>query len=311
MINFSGTTDFNIDGPAALTLGKFEGVHRGHQILMRRVLQYAADHHAVSAVFSIRPDKEKAILTKKEQMDVIEGLGIAAFVDCPFVPEISTMSAEDFVREIVIGRLNAAYIAVGTDFRFGYRRQGDAAFLKENEKRFGIRVDVIEKETYKGREISSSYVREALLEGDVKLARVLMGRPYSIEGTVLHGAHLGTKLGMPTANLVPDPDKLLPAYGVYVSKTLLDGRTFRGVTNIGTKPTVDGTYEGAETYLFDYGTGTGPEPDAKDLYGKQIRVSLLDRLRPEIKFASLEELKAQIREDIRRGESYYDAENNV
>jgi len=293
---FSETTDFYLAGPTALTLGKFDGVHLGHQKLMRRINAYRdGKPGTASAVFSINPGNEPRILTTDEQKDVIEDLGMDVFIRCPFVPEISRMSPEQFVREILIQRLHAVFIAVGTDFRFAYRRQGDAGFLKENEKRFGFQVEVIEKETYQGREISSSYIREALREGDVALAGTLMGRPYSIEGTVTHGRHLGTRIGMPTANIIPEPDKVLPLYGVYVSGTFLDGKAYAGVTNVGVKPTVDGSFAGAETYLFDFGKENRFGSHANDLYGKKIRVELAAHLRPERKFASLEELKAQIR----------------
>ncbi len=170
---------------------------------------------------------------------------------------------------------------------------------------------MIEKETYKGREISSSYIREALREGDVALAGTLMGRPYSIEGTVTHGRHLGTRIGMPTANVIPEAEKVLPLYGVYISRTFMDGKAYAGVTNIGIKPTVDGSFAGAETYLFDFGKENRLGSHANDLYGKKIRVELLSFLRPEQRFASLEELKTQIRKDIAGGEAYYDSQGLI
>ena len=300
MIYFDNTTDFYLAGPTALTLGKFDGVHCGHLKLMERInAQRRTDRAVISAVFSIYPGHEPRILTQKEQKRVIEQLGVDAFIACPFIPAISQMHPQQFVEEVLLAKLHACYVAVGTDFRFGRGREGDADFLARNAQRFGLQVDVIEKETFRGREISSTYVREALQKGDVELAYMLMGRSYSLTGTTVHGRHLGTKLGMPTANIVPEQDKLLPAYGVYVSETEMDGRLYQGVTNVGVKPTVDGHYPVAETYLFDVEQG-------RELYGRQMTVRLLHHVRDEVKFETLEDLRQQIRKDIAAGRAWFD-----
>ena len=306
MITFRGTTNFYMEGPTALTLGKFDGVHLGHQKLMQKISAFCSrTPGASSAVFAINPGNGTRILTPEEQIDTIGQLGIGTFIDCPFIPEISSMTPVQFVREVLCDRLHAAYIAVGTDFRFAHRREGNAAFLQENASRFGLEVDVIEKETYAGTAISSSRIRDALSRGDVRLAAALMGRCYSLEGTVVRGRHLGTKLGMPTANIIPDSMKLLPAYGVYVSRTLMDGKAYGGVTNVGVKPTVDGSFAGAETYLFDYGKAAAHGGAGPELYDRRIRVELLSFLRPEKRFDSLDMLRGQIAEDIEAGKAAY------
>ena len=309
MIYFRDTTDFYMAGPTAVTLGKFDGLHLGHQKLLRQILEVSRGRTS-SVVFTLNPRQEALLLTDQEQKEILDRMGVDCMIKCPFVPEISGMSPREFIEKVLIGSLHAACVVVGTDFRFGYKRAGDAAFLKACEAKYGLKVYVIEKEKYKGREISSTYVREALAEGDIPLVNTLMGRPYTLEGTVIHGRHLGTKLGMPTANIVPDPAKLLPPNGVYYSmtsleeedaqghKTVTEGQSIwhPGLTNIGIKPTVGSRYVGAETYLYD---------GNQELYSRQIRVRLLHYERPEVKFASIDELKLQIERDVSRGREYF------
>lgn len=292
---FHGTTDFWIDGPSAVTLGKFDGVHRGHQKLMRRIK--ALETEGVrSVVFVLNARSGPLLLTGEEQKKAVEDLGISCLITCPFLPEISGMEPEAFVREILVERLHAKYIVVGTDFRFGYQRQGDAKLLEDLQETYGFQVSVLEKERLGDREISSTYIREALEEGKMELADTLLGRPFSVSGVVRHGRKIGCTLGMPTVNLVPPTEKLLPPNGVYASKTEIDGKLWPGVTNIGCKPTVGEAFRGVETYLFDLD---------RDLYGKEITTFLYGFERPEQKFASLEELKAQMHRDISFGKEYF------
>ena len=299
MVYFHGTTDFYIEGPTAVTLGKFDGIHRGHQKLMRRILELEkADPAIRSTAFVFNSNKNDQLMTAAEQKSLIAEMGISNLVNCPFVPEITGMLPEEFVREVLIGKLHASHVVVGTDFRFGYKRSGDTGVLRDLQHRYGFILDVIEKERYMDREISSTYVREALSSGDMELVRALLGRSYTVEGTVVRGRHMGTGMGMPTANLVPPEEKMLPPNGVYFSETLMDGEKYRSVTNIGYKPTIGETFKGVETYMFGINT-------KDELYGREIRVSLLHYLRPEIRFDSIDDLKQQIRTDIRSGKEYF------
>ncbi len=297
MIYFQGTTDFYMAGPSAVTLGKFDGVHRGHQKLLETVRR-AAGGTGTSVVFAFNANRSSLLLTDEEQRSCVEDLGIDAFVRCPFVPEISGMTPDEFVRKILLEKLHAALVVVGSDFRFGHNRAGDAAWLTAHQEQYALKVRVIEKETYEGREISSTYLREALSLGDMELVHSLMGRPYPVHGNVIHGRHLGTSLGLPTANLVAPPEKLLPPDGVYMSNVTVNGHRYWGMTNIGYKPTVDGTFRGIETYLYDCD---------ENLYGCPMQVELLHYQRPERKFAGLEELTAQIRSDVESGWAYFKA----
>lgn len=297
MIYFQGTTSFYMAGPTAVTLGKFDGVHKGHQKLLEHINAYARRHpDAQRTAFVLNGKGRDLILTAREQKEVFERFGMDCLIRCPFTPDIYLRTPENFVKEILADQLHVSYVVVGTDFRFGHDRAGDAAFLMECSSRYGFEVEVIEKETYGGRAISSTYVREAVREGDMQLFFDLTGRAFSIGGRVVPGRQLGTRIGMPTANLIPEEAKLLPPNGVYFSRTLLGGSWYEGVTNIGCKPTVGGTFTGAETYLFGID---------RPLYGEELRVELLRFTRPENKFGSVDELKEQIARDLRAGEEYF------
>lgn len=277
----------------AVTLGKFDGLHRGHQELVQRILK---KKELKSVIFTINSHKKDVLLTVEEKRELLERLGIAYLIDCPFLPHISRMEPEEFVREILVNRLHAKYIAVGSDFRFGHDRKGDAALLLWLQQKYGFHVEVIEKETFEGKEISSTYVKEAMEQGDMELVQKLLGYPYFVSGEVLHGRKLGRTLGMPTTNLVPTTKKLLPPNGVYLSRTRIEGKIYPGITNIGYKPTIGETFRGVETYMFDFDG---------DLYGENIEVELLKYKRPEIKFDSVDALKAQMQADIAFGKEYF------
>ncbi len=292
---FYGTTDFYSEVPTAVTLGKFDGLHLGHQKLIGRILAKKGQGLA-STVFVIAPPGVPRLLTSEEKKRRLEQLGIDCLVECPFIPEILGMGPEQFMAEVLKKKLKAAYLAVGTDFRFGYQRSGDVRFLKERQREYGINVDIIEKRRLGGRVISSTYVREAMRAGKMELAEELLGYPYSVTGVVRHGKQLGRTIGMPTVNLIPEADKLLPPNGVYFTKVFCAGNCYRGVTNIGCKPTVDGSFIGVETYLYDF---------SGELYGSEITVELLSFQRPERRFDSVERLKEQMHKDILCGEEYF------
>ena len=292
-----GTTEFLIQENTAVTLGKFDGVHKGHQKLIHQILD-SKKNGLQSVVFTMNPGKKTLLLTEEEQKEILARQGVDYVVRCPFIPQISHMKPEAFIDQILIRQLHAKQIVVGTDFRFGYQREGDCELLKKLQKQYGYCLKVEEKERRGEREISSSYIREALHAGDIELTNELLGYPFPIIGEVKHGMRIGRTLGIPTMNLVLSEEKLLPPNGVYISKTVIDKKTYPGITNIGIKPTVGGTaFRGAETYLFNFN---------QDLYGKQIEIQLYKYVRPEKKFCSLEELKERMKIDISVGKEYFD-----
>lgn len=296
MIEIHDTTDFRSDVPSAVTLGKFDGLHRGHQKLIREVLRLQ-DLGCYGIVFTIAPEGAPALLTAREKRDMLEELGADCMIRCPYVPEILRMEPEEFVSGVLVERLKARYIVVGTDFRFGCGRSGDVGLLERLQGKYGFRAAVMEKEMSGERKISSTYVREALAAADMELVSHLLGYDYPVTGKVVHGKQLGRRIGMPTINQIPGTGKLLPPYGVYFSDVdAANGLHCRGVTNIGRKPTVDGSFVGAETYLYGV---------HEDLYGQDVRVRLRRFWRPEQKFASVDELKAQLGRDIQAGKDYF------
>ncbi len=278
----------------AVTLGKFDGLHRGHQKLVGKICQYKEEGcESVLCAFDMGRD---SLMTEKERCSRLEGQ-VDWLVRYPFTDRLKGMSAEDFIRDILHERLNAAHIVVGTDFSFGYQKRGDASMLERYAPHFGYTVDVIEKEKYQGRVISSTYIREALELGDVALAEKLLGYPYEISGTVKHGRRLGRALGFPTMNIEPAEKKIMPRFGVYACRVRIGNIWYGGIGNAGVKPTVtDEKKRLLEVFVFGYDG---------DAYGEEITVQFCEFERPETKFGSVEELKKQVMRDIRFGKEYF------
>lgn len=281
----------------AVTLGKFDGLHRGHQKLVERITQYKGPQcDTVLCAFDMG---RESLMTKEQRRDWLDGK-IDYLVEYPFTKEVREMEAEDFIDKILCGALHAAHIVVGTDFCFGYQKRGNVSMLAEYAKSRGYTLDVIEKERYQGRVISSSYIKEALSRGETELANTLLGYPYEVSGTVEHGKRLGRTLGFPTMNIEPQEQKILPRFGVYACRVHIDGKWHAAIGNAGIKPTVTNEHRRLlEVYVFGY---------QGDAYGKEIRVQFCAFERPETKFASVEELKNQVMRDIRFGEEFF-AEN--
>lgn len=294
---------FQAEKDSVVTLGKFDGVHRGHRKLISRVLEIAEVQGLEPAVFTFDVSPQAALgirergllMTNEERSRFLEELGIRLLVECHF-SALRDMEAEAFVQSVLAGKMRARHFVVGPDFRFGKGRRGTPEFLKDMGKSLGFQVDILEKEMDRGREIASSYIREELLEGRIEKVNELLGYPYFITGEVIHGRHLGHKLGFPTINQVPPEEKILPPRGVYASRIHVEGGVYRGVSNLGCKPTVHGEYEGLETYLFQCD---------RDLYGKTAKVELLRFLRPERKFPSVEDLKEQLKCDVKAAEQIF------
>ena len=306
---FIGRTDFRIEEPTVVTIGKFDGRHKGHQKLLGRMLELKRQKGYRAAVFTfdtapmakLSGTDQKVITTNQERRNNMAKMGIDYLVEYPFTRDVVHLSAEAFVREILIGKMNARAMVVGTDCGFGYQRSGNAQVLKELSSRYGYELEVIVKEQDEKRDISSTYIKEELAGGRMEKANKLLGEPYAIHGTVVHGNHVGGPvLGFPTVNIIPPEEKFLPPFGVYVSMVVTEDGIFGGITNIGRKPTVERDCAvGVETYIFGLD---------KDLYGTDIEVQLLNYERPERKFDSLEQLKEQLKRDKEYGLSYLDKE---
>ena len=300
---FAGTREFQIKEPTAVTIGKFDGLHRGHQKLLREVMRYREKGYK-PAVFTfetapgtlIRGKLQTMITTNEEREENLREAGVEYLVEYPFNQEVAHMDPEQFVAEILVGKMGAKAIVSGPDCHFGYQRKGDAELLRKLAPKYGYEVSIVEKAMDGDREISSTYVREALSHGNIRLAQELLGYPYEMTGIVEHGRELGRTLGFPTMNVAPQDGKILPRYGVYACQVLIDGTWYGGVGNAGVKPTVmQEQRELFEVYVYDY---------AGNAYGKYITIRFLEFERPETRFDSLKELKACVMQDMRYGEEY-------
>lgn len=297
------TAEFQIEEETAAAIGKFDGIHKGHLALLSHILRKKKEGKR-AVVFTFDPPasvffgrNEKELTTLAEKRSFFERLGIDILIEFPLNAQTAAISAQDFIRRILACQMRTVYLAAGADVSFGDRGMGNRELLERLAPEYGCRVEIIPKVYWEGREISSSYVREEVLEGRMESAARLLGRSYSVSGTVEQGKKLGRRLGMPTLNLYPGEDKLLPPNGVYYSRTLFRGKSLESITNIGKKPTVNDTPAvSAETYLYGY---------EGDLYGEEITVELLEFRRPEIKFRDVEELRKQMERDIRAGRNYH------
>lgn len=300
----TGTLDFALNKRSVITLGKFDGLHRGHDKLINRILEIGKEgFQTVVFTFDVSPMMRlsnagfRTVLTNRERRELAQLKQIDCLLECPFVPEIMNMDAADFIKEVLVKQLKAAYIVVGPDFHFGRGRGGNPGMLAEYGQRYNYQVEVLDKVVDGDRAISSSYVREEILAGNIEKANELLGYPYFISSQIIHGKRLGRTIGMPTINQIPGEYKLLPPFGVYASKTYVDGSIYKSVSNIGVKPTVGDYQPGVETYLFDCD---------KNLYGLDAKVELYHYQRPEMKFASVEELKKQLHMDQQLAQQFFE-----
>lgn len=304
MLIIQKTTEIKLEKKSAVAIGKFDGIHLGHRKLIDRILEQKKDG-TLAVIFTFEPSPEtffrgmemKGLMTKEEKRLAFENMGIDVLIEFPLNRETAAISPERFITEYLVGKINAAFIAAGTDLSFGDKGAGDAGLLKRLSEANGYRVDIIDKVTFEGKQISSTLIREAVRDGNMENVEALMGEPYQIKGVVSHGRRLGRQLKMPTANIIPPETKLLPPAGVYYSYVWLDAVRYNAISNIGFKPTVsDDKVMGVETYIYDFN---------KDIYGKELTVEFLGFKRPEKKFDGLEALKAQIRTDIDDGRKYH------
>lgn len=290
------TTDFYIEEDTVLSLGKFDGIHRGHELLLEHLAaKKEAGLSAVVFTFDIPPRKNvqhtdaKVLTTNDEKMHMFENLDIDYLVECPFTEEIRCMEAEDFIEKIV-SQLHVRCIVVGEDFCFGHNRRGDYKMLRHFSSIYGYEVIVVEKIQENARDISSTFVREEIARGNIEKANHLLGYRYFVTSVVKHGNQIGRTIGIPTINQIPPEEKLLPPNGVYITEVFIDEKKYRGITNVGCKPTIKGKNPvGVETHLLDF---------KEDVYEKVVTVEFISKIRKERRFASIEALKEQMQSDI-------------
>lgn len=287
MIYLQDTTEIELHN-SAVALGKFDGIHRGHMLLVNR-LSELKEEGLTSVVCTIDMGKD-SILSERERIEILEKAGVDYLVRFSFTREFAALTPKAFVQEILIRRFHVKDIVVGTDFQFGCNRTGNVDTLKKLAAEYQYHVSAIDKLKVEQAAVSSTRIRAALAAGDVSAANLLLGRNYTLTGVVLHGRHLGRTIGFPTANILPEEGKILPLCGVYASLVHAGGRIYRAVTNIGNNPTIDEkSCITIESYLLDF---------QGSLYGEVITVELTDFVRHEKKFDSVEILKKQLTNDI-------------
>lgn len=296
-----------------VTIGNFDGVHLGHQILFSEVVTkaYSQEGTSIAITFDphplkvVRPDIGiKLISTYEQKVELIEMADIDVLIVIPFTEEFALTTAENFVDEVLINKIGVHELIVGYDYAFGKGRQGDIAFLQEQGKKKGFPVTVVEPFYVDDMLASSTKVRELVSDGRMRDVKKLLGRYYQIRGEVKMGKKRGGPLlGFPTANLYIDEEDLCPKHGVYVTQVIYDGKCYGGVLNIGYNPTFDGRHISAETHIFDFN---------QDIYGKPIKINLLRYLRDEKKFSGPGELADQIAKDVQRAkEVLEDAQKEI
>lgn len=288
----------------AVALGKFEGIHRGHQLLLDEIIKQKQNGlQSVVFTFDMPPRSVlkgerdyQQIYTKEERHLLLERQDIDILIEHPFTREFASLEPEDFVRHVLLEKTGAKAVVVGTDFRFGRKRSGDIHVLQKMAESCGFQLIVVDKLQMDHEDVSSTRIRNLLKEGQMEEAEKLLGRPYSVVGTVVHGKALGRTIQIPTVNQIVEQEKLVPPNGVYVSRVHVDGEIFYGITNIGVKPTVENHgVKGIETNIFHFD---------QDIYGKTIEVELLHYHRPEMRFSSVNELRACMTDDISYAKDY-------
>ncbi len=298
--------DSKISDSTAITVGKFDGLHKGHELLVQKLFeQEKKGLCSMVLTFDISPRSvlsepdAKLLVTNDERRILLENQGLSYFAQLPFEDEIMNLEPQEFVSRLV-HNFNMKYFVCGTDFRFGAKGKGDVTLLGQLAEEYGFELEVIPKLQSHNRDISSTYIREEISAGNIPLANQLLGYEYYICGKVVHGNHLGHKIGIPTVNLLPPASKLLPPFGVYVTRVNVDGRSYHGVTNIGVKPSIEGNNPiGVETHILDFD---------RDVYEKSITVTFCQYLRPEQKFASVDELQAQMKRDCAEARKWFNGQ---
>ena len=290
--------------PAVLSVGNFDGLHLGHQKILRQVLEHAQTRQAISGVITFDPHPLKVLRpgnappmveTMSQRMEQFAAIGLEAALVLRFDRALAALSPEEFVRGVLVDELKTAAVLVGQNFHFGHRQGGDVETLAKLGSRFGFSVHIIDPVVIDGEFVSSTAVRTAIAEGRVSHAARLLGRPFALRGEIVRGAGRGATVLFPTLNLAPEQE-LLPKVGVYATETRLEGRLYRSATNVGFRPTFDGTLLGVETHLFDF---------SRELTKGRIEVRFWERLRDERKFSGPSELRAQIAADLRETRDYF------
>lgn len=293
-----------------VAIGNFDGVHMGHQIIFRQVAEIAGEHQGTGIVFTfephplkiIAPEKAPPLLTTfRTKMELIQLCGIDRVICAEFTRQFADQAPRDFAENILAGKIGAREIVVGFDYAFGRGREGTIAYLKKMGDELGFKVHIVQPVRIEDRLVSSSHVRDLIEDGEVEKARQFLGRHYSIRGPVVSGYKTGASIGFPTANI--DTSRVqIPGTGVYAVHILHGNNSRDGVANIGFNPTFHRDRLSVEVHIFDF---------SEQLYGKEIEITFIRRIRDEIEFASADELVSQIKKDIEAAKIIFSQEQEI
>lgn len=288
----------NIDNiyKSVITIGNFDGVHKGHQVLIKEAVQFANKRNLKSVVFTFDNHPAnyfenkhiKSIITNNEKINRIKSLGVDILVIIPFDSYMTKISPIEFIKGVLIDKLGARKIIVGHDFTFARRKEGNTKLLKEMSFKYGFELEIVNPIKVNDIRVSSTYIRQLVAEGSVDKVNKYLGYHCEIKGNVIKGKQLGRTIGFPTANIEINDDLLIPNNGIYATKVYVHNDVYYGATNIGYNPTVNGDKLSIETNILEFD---------EDIYGQVIKIEFLERIRDEKKFNSLEELKAQLKKD--------------
>jgi riboflavin kinase / FMN adenylyltransferase len=302
---YEGLADFTPVKNAVVTSGTFDGVHLGHQKILNRIREIARSIQGETVLITFWPHPRlvlypqehqlRLLSTFEEKTRLLRQFGIDHLIKIPFTKEFSQFTSEEFIRKVLMEKLQTKKLVIGYDHRFGKNREGSFEYLKSHSHEFGFELEEISRQDVDEIGVSSTKIRKSLESGDVKTAGNYLGRPYELNGLVIKGQQIGRSIGFPTANIhIPNDYKLIPKDGVYAVEALVEGNLYKSMLNIGNRPTVDGTKKTVEANLFDF---------QGDLYNKQITVFFREYIREEKKFESLEALKSQLMLDQQTAKS--------
>jgi riboflavin kinase/FMN adenylyltransferase len=292
---------FSPPAETLITIGVFDGVHLGHKFLISKLVNLAAKQHLLSGIVTFRQHPRDLLAPKnkllflcsvEERVQLLKNEGVDIVAPLTFNRELAKVTARDFVS-LLQKHLKMRGLVIGPDFMLGHNREGNAEMLRALGEEMGFSVTVVAPKSIDGEVASSTVIRQALAEGNMEKVTRLLGRPFSLKGTVARGEHRGTGLGFPTVNLKVDAKMALPPDGVYATRAYIEGQEYQAMTNIGLRPTFgDNNERTIESFILNYN---------QDVYGKAVKIEIIQRLREEKTFASIEELKQQIAEDVKRG----------
>jgi len=302
-VNLIRKTEF-AKHPSAVTIGNFDGLHQGHQMLIKSLVQYARERNLLATVITFEPMPQTCLrpemsllrlMSFRQKFLLLKEWGIDQVVCLRFNRSFATITPDEFIENLLVAGLNVKHLMVGEDFRFGHQQRGDVSLLQQAGLLKGFTVEALKMNQSESIKISSTRVREFLLKGDLAGVRQQLGRNYQVSQRVVTGSRLARTLGYPTANL-----KLklhdLAFKGVFVTYVFVDGQRFNAVTNVGTRPTLDGKNYFLEAHILDF---------SQDLYGKRITVEFLNKIRDEVRFSDIHALKKQIAEDVITAKAFF------